>query len=228
MIVALLSFWDENPEHLRECVTSCAKIADHVLAVDGRYGLYPDTRVRSPVSNANAIRGACAKVGLGCTIHTPNAPFAGGEIEKRSLMFRLGEALTTPDDWYLIVDGDMLVHHVSDEARGILESANYPDAAEVLWQDIGPWGTPSGPTRFRSFFRALRGLTVRDTHWLYMCGDRYLWHVPNGNMSPEPAWDLMQHVTLHHRRWQRDQDRNDQADAYYKAREAAGIEARPV
>ena len=226
-VYALLSFFDENPEHLRECVTSCAKVADHVVAVDGRYALYPDTRVRSPVSNANAIRGACAKAGLGLTLHTPNAPYAGGEVEKRAFMFRLAEGLTTPDDWYLIVDGDMLVHQVSDQARDILASANYPDTGEVLWQDIGPWGTPSNGHRFRSFFRALRGLTVRDTHWLYMCGNRYMWHVPSGDIATEPALDLIQHVTLHHRRHDRSEERDARQDAYYKAREENKAEIPP-
>lgn len=226
-VYVLLSYFDEDPEHLKECVTSCAKIADHVVAVDGRYALYPDTRVRSPVSNANAIRGACAKAGLGLTLHVPNAPFAGGEVEKRALMFRLAEGLTTPDDWYLIVDGDMLVHHVINEARGTLASANNLDAGEVLWQDIDQWGTPSAGHRFRSFFRALRGLTVKDTHWLYMAGERYMWHTPDGNITMEPALDLTQYVTLHHRRHDRSKERDARQSAYYKLRQETNAEIPP-
>jgi hypothetical protein len=41
-VVGLISWWDESPTWLAASITSLGRFCDHVVALDGRYALYPD------------------------------------------------------------------------------------------------------------------------------------------------------------------------------------------
>lgn len=252
-VYALLSWYDEDPEHLDDCVRSLAGLADCVVALDGAYATFPGATATSPVEQGRAIGKAAWDVGIGCSLRVPAEPWQGGEVEKRAAMFDLARRVgATPNDWFLIIDGDMIVAE-SSGAREALEATDM-DVAEVRWHDIGPGdGLPFSTTKFRSMFRAIPGLTVEHTHYLYVqhpqcarqsdwcdgercvdkgidCqyagqdGRRFLWHTPDGHPSNEPCLDLSEHVTLHHRRQFRDPERNARAGVYYVNRDAAGLE----
>lgn len=231
-VFALLCFYDEEPEHLHRCVSSLAGLADHVVAVDGAYAHYPDAKAASHPSQRFAIVKAAREAGIKRSIHVPPYPWQGGEVEKRAAMFQFArDAGATPADWLLILDGDM---HVAKSAGGREAlAAVTEDVAEVTIHNVRPddYVYHTYP-RFRSLFRALPGLTVKWTHFLYVApkevGWRYLWHTPSGHIAEhEPAANLTEDLTLHHRRLDRTAERDASARTYYQQRDARSLERVP-
>lgn len=228
---ALLSWYDEDPAHLSRCVESCAKIATHLVSIDGGYQHFPQARRLSPPAARWALEDAAEGAGLQLHAFTPQTPWMGGEVEKRAFMFEYARQCgATPDDWFLIIDGDMLVADVQGDPLAVLRQTT-ADTARVRWHNVRPDGHKQDDLTFRSLFRAVPGLTVMWTHYLYVqpveSGWRYLWHVPNGHESPEPQEDLTNLVTLHHRRLDRSGDRDAAGREYYKERERLKLEKPP-
>src|SRR6266480_813980 len=89
-IFALLSWYDEHPDHLRRAVASLKGFADVLVAVDGAYATFPDAGPLSPASNWQAITEACVDAGLGFSPHHPYLPAWEGEVAKRAAMFEFG------------------------------------------------------------------------------------------------------------------------------------------
>lgn len=238
-IWALLSWYDEQPGHLREMVESVAPLVDGVIAVDGAYALYPNAKPESSREEHLAIVQAASECGLERWILNPGRPWIGGEVRKRAAMFHYALSKATPhEDWFLIMDGDMLLDDNSvnvQEARAALE--NTPaDVAEVTFAELA-YGSSTHTVHcsgFRSLFRALPGLTVEGTHWIYTVPDetrpakrRFLWH-PVGGHSAEKALDLRDCVRLLHRPHVRDAERVKSRQEYYVAREQARAEVVPT
>lgn len=227
---ALCSWFDERPEHLTEMVQSLAGLCDGLIAVDGPYPLYPHDQAVSPTEQHAALAVACADAGMECHIYTPG-PLT--EVDKRAFMFRAALSLATPyEDWFLIIDGDTVVGQCAEELREALERTAV-SVGEVTMRTLAPPpGHDTADQFFRSLFRALPGLTVEATHYLFVVpterGRRYLWHTPDGHISDEPALGLGEHLRLDHRRWDRDPERNDAAKAYYAQRESLRVEVPPA
>lgn len=226
-LVALLSWYDESPTWLAECVASIAKVCDHLIAVDGPYAMFPGalSKPASGPEQVETILRVAAGSGIGCTIHAPREPWWGGEIEKRDAMFRIGETFTTADDWYFVVDADEVVSKVPSDLRQRLgESAC--DAAELmLWERdtqsrLAELVDTSTDSRWplRRLFRALPELHIEQAHYVVtatrdgvkrvLCGNRDV-HVVE---PAEQLWDLM----LEHRRGQRTIGRLRLKDQYGK------------
>lgn len=251
-VYALLSHFDESVDHLTRCVTSLKGFADVIVALDGAYATFPDARAQSDSGQDEALHKAARDAGLAYSIKVSHGLWAS-EVEKRAALFELGrKAGATPDDWLLIIDGDMGLAEFTADARDRL-AATELDVADVNWHDVQVNGVKCSTQCFRSLFRALPGLTVERTHYLYTvptapcfrCGGtsgmgydggacqtchgaparRFLWHVPSGHISPEPALDLTDAVTLHHYNSQRDPDRKSRALRYYRARDDAHLES---
>lgn len=236
-VFALLSWYDEQPEHLRRCVRSLAGFADVIVSVDGAYETFPGTGADSPSVQRWALSNAIRTFGL----RYFNVGAAGrrwaSEVEKRAAMFEFArQAGATPRDWLLVIDADMALAEYAHNAKDRL-AASKLDVAEVRWHDVQVDGKACSTMTFRSLFRALPGLTVERTHYLYTvpihcdCAEpqckgkrRFLWHAPSGQISEEPALDLTNAVTLHHFNSQRDPDRKQRALAYYKDRDARTLE----
>lgn len=238
-IWALLSWYDENPHHLREMVESVSPLVDGIVAVDGAYGLYPGGSNNSLPDEYDAIAGACDNSGLDYVFHTPPDVWAGGEVEKRAKMFEVAlTAATSREDWFLIMDGDMLLDDNSVDVEAVRHTlaTTEHDVAEVIFAELA-YGSSTHVVHsdgFRSLYRALPGLTVEKAHWIYTvpdetreAGRRFLWH-PVGRFLAEPAADLRQHVRLLHRPHVRRSDRVRDRQAYYEAREHAGAEGIPA
>jgi hypothetical protein len=95
-LTALCSFFDEQPETLHRMIASLPKAGiTHLVALDGRYALFPSSRnqsrthhkpSRTPQRRAQASPNAAAT----------RPPVQGGEIEKRTHLFELGETVTPP------------------------------------------------------------------------------------------------------------------------------------
>lgn len=209
-IVALLSWFDEDPEWLRLTVESLDKLpVTDLVSVDGPYPLFPSEYDESPPECFEAIAAAAGRLGL--NLHH----FAVGrltEIEKRSLMFEKAEALTTEDDWYLVLDADERVEKINGDLNLQGDVANCvlyePDTMKTF--DI------------RMFFRALRGLRVHHNHHTYASLDanKCLWGMKSDN--EEPVCDSG--VVLSHHTNLRSEPRAKAAKTYYDERDRLGIE----
>lgn len=232
-IYALLSWYDEQPEHLRRCVRSLKGFADVIVGVDGAYATFPHTSAASSVIQHWTLSDTARTSGFGYYL-TYGRRWAS-EIEKRATMFQYGrDAGATAKDWFLIVDADMTLGHYAPETRDLL-AASDADVAEVRFQNVQIDGKVAGTYRFRSMFRAIPGLTVERTHYHYTApedtdhthrsGRRFLWHLPNGHLSDELIVDLYDSVTLQHFNSGREPERRQRALDYYKDRDARTLES---
>jgi hypothetical protein len=172
-IIGLLNWYDEPTDWLSECVTSAARVVDHLIALDGAYRLFPHDDPISPPDQADAIREAATAAEVGCSVVVPSEAWAD-EIAKRAYLFELGLGLATPEDWFMVLDADVVI----TEAHGVHTSLRVTpfDAASSLLIE------PRTTMRLRNFFRALPGLTVKDHHAHYVVGDRVLF---NGHYGPQ-------------------------------------------
>ena len=203
-VVGLLAWYDESAIWLSEAVWSAAELCDHVLAVDGAYALYPDGRAQSAPEQAEAILRSAYRRGIGCTIHRPGDLWLGNQIEKRTVMFRLGAELGA--DWFFVFDADDLVTDVPADARLRLEQAE---------EDVAVY-TLGGERYHRGLFRALPNLRVEDAHYHYLAErDGETVHL-RGNEDVhqlEPFLNLT-HLRVRHRREERLRERLAAASVY--------------
>lgn len=212
-IVGLLSWYDEEPEWLAECVTRAAGLVDHLVAVDGPYARFPGAaqKPHSPSEQADAIVHGAASVGLPVTLHLPREPWQS-EVAKRDFMFRLAEPLNV--DWLLRIDADEFVTDVPADFRERLARTDRHVVEFLLWQRE----YPSIPSFLRCLFRALPGIQVVYAHSLVACvveGRRLLLAGDPATYRLEPA-EQMHDVRIEHRRLQRPLSRQQRKDAYYQ------------
>lgn len=219
-IIGILSWYDEQPSWLAGVVASLAKTEiSHLVAVDGAYALYPEGRPYSGAQQHGSILETCAGLQIGCTIVTPQEVWWGNEVEKRNHAFEIAETLTTPEDWYLLVDAD----HFVTTALGLKHylSETDCDVGEVrFWERYGIAGEGACP--LRCVFRAIRGLRFDVNHFTYRTPDGRNLHDP-----AQPAANLSM-VEVEHRTMQRFDDRKDRQQRYYRRRDELGIELGPV
>lgn len=229
-IVALISWYDEHPPWLAATVASVAKFVDEIVAVDGAYALYPQGTAQSDPVQAQTILETAAAAGIGATVYTPPTVWGGNEVEKRSHLFTLGEAITTEDDWYFPIDADEVMKHASVRVRPALEETDL-DVAEItlseranVEQNIArqiDW-PETERHKHRQLFRAIRGLHVDTAHYHYKTpGGFYLWGPEH---ICEPALDLSMEVEVEHRNHLRTIARDKARREYYQRRERLGIE----
>jgi hypothetical protein len=108
-IIALLSWFDEPDAVLGQCLAGLQYAGvDHVVAVDGRYALFPGEDAVSPAAQQGLIALACRTLGMGCSLHLPTGAWSG-EVEKRNFLFDQGLAVAEPGDWFLVVDADIVI-----------------------------------------------------------------------------------------------------------------------
>lgn len=226
-LIALLSFYDEPVSALALCVDGLAMAgASHVVAVDGRYAMFPSNGDVSPPDQRAHLDAACRHHGLSLTTFVPPRAWAGNEPEKRTWMFALGLACSEPGDWFWVIDGDMVVTS-ADDLPARLEAAE-EEAAEVLIEDVlaRRASRPDWPARFpmRCVFRA-QPIVVGPQHWMYrnLITGQVVWRGTDRQGLP-PALDLTGHVTVEHRPHQRSVARTLAKDQYYTRRDQLGVE----
>lgn len=219
-LIALLSWFDEPVELLRECVASLG-FCDHLVAVDGCYALYPAASCRSSRLQTNAIITTAIKTRLPLSLHIPSGPWQGNEVEKRSAMFRYGNALAEPGDWFLVIDGDETVAQADLGLKRVLEDC--PE--DVAMFKLVGWAQDQNLVR--GLFRADPTLRVEGAHYRYIVGHgderRVLW----GNVEvdrEETAFNAGHLLMVRHQRHRRPDDRLQAANRYYEARDQAYIE----
>lgn len=226
-IIGLLSWFDEPRESLLTCLQAMARAGtDHIVAVDGRYALYPADHDVSDPNEYAMILLACRELGMGCTIHQPSGPWKGGEVEKRTFLFQAGWQVAAPGDWFWVQDADQVVMRVPDDFKERLAATEH-DAVEVQMLDVVALkaNLPTWPPFFqmRALFRA-QPMSVQTNHITYMTDDgRLLWGW-DGDSRLEPALDLSDVVLVEHRPDQRSAERQSAKLVYYSERDAAGVE----
>lgn len=241
-IISLLNWYDESPLWLAATITSLTPFTDHLVAIDGAYGLYPHGEPMSRADQAEAITETCQAAGMGLTLHRPNTRWLGNEIEKRTKLFQLAEAEAEPGhDWYLVVDADIIVDkHPADLKHQLAHTPH--DAAQVTaWERGDPYRNPARLEHeakvalppdshypIRALFRATPGLHAAGNHYQYMTGDnRLLWgHALDPRL--EPCHDLANgQFRIEHRTHYRPRQRHDDQWAYYNRRDQAQAETVP-
>lgn len=233
-VTGILSFYDEPLELLAASVSSWGGVIDHLVAVDGAYMLYPQGKHRSDPAQLRLITEICAGLKIGLTTHTPSNVWTGNEVQKRNHAVSLAEPVTNEDGWYIVLDADCVVTHVSFDwfeqcARAAAEDWG---AGEIQYQEVTPETKNMPPAdrycNIRLMYRALPGLTYGPNHFTiyapvpeeedtYVC----LWGV--GADRPCDAFDFGPYIKLDHRHeqpeWRRIQQRK-----YYVRREQLGVE----
>lgn len=226
-LIALLSFYDEPVSGLALCVDGLAMAgASHVIAVDGRYSMFPGNGHASPPDQRAHLDAACRHHELGLTTVVPPTTWAGNEPQKRTAMFQIALAMADPGDWFWVVDGDMVTVKASLLPERLAETEH--EAAEVLVEDVlaRRANRPDWPPTFpmRCLFRA-QPIVVGPQHWLYRnpVDGHDVWRGTDRE-GLLPALDLTEYVTVEHRPHQRSVGRELAKNQYYQRRDELGIE----
>jgi hypothetical protein len=221
-VIALVSWFEENPRWLRDAILSLDGLADVVVAADGAYATFPQAKAKSGLKQYHAIERASAKIGATCHIHTPSEPWQGGEVQKRSAMFGLGLQHAVPnEDWYLVFDADERVVTVDVPRVRELLATTPLDVGQVMFDEPGATDHKTWPVPI--VFRAIPGLHVVGSHYTYRLPDgRYLWgNARNRRLAPRVALPIVvEHLTR-----QRADARRRRSKAYYNHRDANGLES---
>lgn len=211
--VAVLVWYDEPPALLTSCVRSWARMCDAVVALDGAWEGFPEGEPASDWRQANAIEEACRREGMTSVVLSP-AQTWDSQAEKRSAALAIAEAITTPDDWYFILDGDERIH-VGDR-RTLLALDEAKADAGVIHAQIGVGSEMEYAPQPR-LMRAIRGMRVEGLHYRYTTpSTEPLWNYPG---EPENPNRLHVDVRLWHMRDARPEARNAAAKAYYQQRQ---------
>jgi hypothetical protein len=231
-IHALLNWYDEPAARLAATIASLKGLCDSVIAVDGAYALFPGG-LRRPASGqeqVDTIVSVARALGMGVTIHQRPEVWFGNEVEKRGFMFALAETLSTPEDWYFLIDADEVVSQLPYDTRALIEKATEFDAAEAfMWETAQNRTLPDGTEvgylgahPIRRFWRALRGIEVGPAHHQFHVGDKWLSDAGRPYLLV-PALTLHD-VRIEHRNVFRADNRLALKGQYYAARDHLGIE----
>lgn len=234
-VIALLSWYQEPVPWLAELVASMGRAGiDHVVALDGAYLLYPKGQAKSEGDQADAIRRTATGFGMGVTIHVPQTPWLGNEVEKRDRLFGVGHAVAEPGDWLWVCDADEVIEQnpladaggVAAQIRHRLLTAE-EDVAEVM---LRCQPDPQGESEFfpiRKLFRVSADGPIhvvrRHDRYIGPNGEQ-LWVPSDGQDDLVPCMDLTE-VKVFHRINQRPAARVLARANYYVNRDQAGIEA---
>lgn len=211
-VVAILVWFDEPSEWLEKLPASLKGVATHMVALDGRYSRFPSELNRSPKENYDALRRGCYAAGIELLIDRGRV-YEGDEVEKRTESFQIAEAITSPDDWYMIIDGDMYAHTLKPHATNrLLRSTDKHVAAARLVED-GLIQCEGFPT----FFRAHRGLRCHVNHYTYVTDSGL---ILRGDAKADVVPFVQSPVVLHHFNKKRPRERTALAEKYYKQRQA--------
>lgn len=246
-IVGIISWWDESPTWLAASIASMARFCDHVVALDGRYALYPDSRLQSGSAEHYAVIDAARASGLGVTLHTAPRTFPD-EMAKRSHLFRLAALESEPmRDWYFVLDGDEVVVEAPQRAVVLDALDNARLAGEhvltaTLWEKADPHENPQRTelgmklatdwryeSRSPRFFLAHHDMRVEGYHYNYVGENEdgrtvELWG-QDGVVQNRPSWGtLCGRVILENRNRLRASVRDRDRQDYYDMRDRTGLE----
>lgn len=216
MIAAALCWFDEPPETLDRCVRSLAGVADVLVALDGRWALYPAAVNVSPLEQAEAIHSAASEIGIPVVDEScpANRPWAS-QIEKRTALMQLAAVLAP---WTLVIDADEYVDQTTPDALQVALRDTASDVAEIAISNTGSGIFDTRPHARRRVYRASAQVTIDRGHNGYRAYDgRWL----NGDLDHvelEAAVDCFNHLHLVHDRDARSPARVASSTSYYRLR----------
>lgn len=242
-VIGLVSWWDESPTWLAASVASLGRFCDHVVALDGRYAMYPDQRLQSSTAELMSIVEAARAVGVGVTIHTAPRTFED-EMQKRSYLFKLGALeAETHEDFFFILDGDEVVIEAPPKADLLerLASTSADVVTATLFERTDPHSNPQRtdlsmklPLEWRyecatpRFWRAIENLRVVGYHYNYIGEDRSgetveMWG--HDGLVERAEWSSMcGQVIIENRNRMRGKQRDADRETYYQDRDNSGLE----
>jgi hypothetical protein len=219
------------------------RFCDHIVALDGRYALYPDQRLQSGTAEVYAIIETARAAGVGITLHTAPRTYAD-EMEKRTHLFRLGALeARTETDWYFILDGDEVAIETPpvDDLHAFLVHTDADVVTATLFERTDPhqdtWRTDLGTklqTEWRyecqtpRFWRAHDNMRVVGYHFNYV-GERpdgttvELWGM-DGKVNRADWSSMCGRVIIENRNQLRGMQRDADRMQYYKDRDDTGLE----
>jgi hypothetical protein len=238
-IIALLSWYDEEPRLLSRVVASLCGVVDHVVAIDGPYMLYPGAS-QWPQSEADqraALIAAADGARLGITLVSARRPWYDGEVEKRTALFDYGRLEADDGDWFFCVDADEYVMRAPGDLRDRLTVAT-ADGLEVAGisvrqrtalEERQPGEQAGQFSGHRVLFKALPDLRVEVAHYFYLAGPEDDPRVLRGRFDIhdlEPSLDVPD-LVIAHTPSARPMHRDLTKRRYYERRDELMIE-RPV
>lgn len=226
-LIGLTAWFDEPVDALLRCIDAMAAAeVDHIVAMDGRYALYPADHDVSAPNEYAAILMSCRALGMACTIHQPAGPWEDGEVEKRTALFALGLSVAGDGDWFWVQDADQIVTKAPADLKVRLRDSAR-DVAEVTILDAVALraNQKDWPPEFamRALFRA-QPITVGPSHCMYNAPDGSLLWGYDGDKRMQEALDLTDVVLVEHHPDRRSHDRQHAKLMYYAERDAARIE----
>lgn len=227
MIVALLSWWEEDPAWLIRCVAGVSKFAHHLVAVDGAYERIEGAYIapRSSGVQADAVVAAADGYGLGLTLYQPSAPWIGDQVAKRTFMFQLGGLTAGPGDWYFVVDADEVVVDVPADLEQQLGKAAVDgyEAAIVEQSDLPLRGLQPS----RRFFQYDPHLRCEGGHFRFIAGPRGKPRLVRGDERVEKVVPAATLRGFRFEHWSnlRNPVRREKQRAYYRLRYDEKLEA---
>jgi hypothetical protein len=242
-VIGLVSWWDESPTWLAATIASMGRFCDHVVALDGRYAMFPDQRLQSGIDEVRVIVEAARGAGVGLTLHTAPRTFPD-EMAKRTHLFRLGQLEARSfTDWFYVLDGDEVTIESPPKAdvQAYLEHTTADVLTATLFERTDPhateWRTDLGmklqtewryEARTPRFWRVMNNMRVVGYHFNYLgenaAGETVeLWGM-DGAVDRVEWGSLCGRVIIENRNRLRGKQRDADRQAYYEARDATGLE----
>ena len=220
-LILLFSWYRERPDWIAAALTSTARLGvTHIIALDGAYFLLPEGKARSSTYEHLQIIETCNALDVGLTLAWPATTWTGNEVQKRTALFRMADAIAQPGDWLLMWDADEIATNPTDIRRRL--AATPEDVAELTFtQEERDEDRTISRAPIRKLFRWQPGIRLDTNHFTYKTQDgRSLW----GQRDLEPAADFTD-IVLEHRTNFRPPARHRQQHAYYKRRQETLAEA---
>ena len=226
-IIACLSYFDEDPDLLTECIGRLKEVGvDHLVAVDGPYDLYPAERQVSPFETVRAILDACGSQGPDVTLRGKSG-WEGNEVEKRNYMLEVALSIAEEGDWLLVVDADHMWELIEPESGSLKERLGVTslDVAEVGFAD---WlGSDPNWYEARLLNRAVPGMHYVGAHWRLRFPDgKDSAVLRNGaKAGDKETLDLRSFARVRHLVYQLSPERRERQAKYYQERHIKQVES---
>ncbi len=213
-VCAALAWYDEPIEFLDRCVRSLADLADHLVAFDGAWDLFPHVDPISAPEQAETIREAARAIDLACVIRAEPLLWQS-QIAKRSALMHEASLRA---GWTFVIDGDEYVHDPRVESVRALLAESACDVATVLCHvTTGATAADRHRAPIRRIYR--NPVTVEEGHNGYRTADGRWLHGDPTYVQLEQA--VATPLELHHQFRDRSPERNRAASDYRAARRAA-------
>jgi len=180
IVTAMLSWFDEPPELLRQCVRGASTICDRIVAADGAYDLVPGKKAVSPHSQRKAIEQTAGKCGM--EVEFLRSRIWAGQVEKRNAVLQVAK---NGSDWVMTLDADWRISGdkiaIREQLRHFLANGYEEIAVNFVTPDdpsrpleqkaANVWHIQqAGTQQHLSFiYRAMPKMEYRRNHWSLYC-----------------------------------------------------------